>query len=389
MNLIRQMIVGLVAVAAAVALWAYHVPAAAPFLARIGVHDLLGVAPPAAPETGTRGRAPAGDVRVVVAAVTEGQVNARVSAIGDGRAARSVTVRAETTGLIREIPVQPGSRVEAGALVARLDDEAQRIALERARLMVDDATDDLDRLRTLRGSGGVSVVQVRAAELALRTAELAVDEAEFELERRRVTAPISGWIGLLAVEQGDRIGAQDEIAVITDRSSIQIDFRVPERFIGALSIGMPLEVTALARPDRVLRGEVEALDNVVDRASRTLRVQGRVDNGDDSLRAGQAFSVALDFPGEVLPAVDPLAIQWSGDGSFVWAVRDGKAVQVPVAIRQRNSDSVVVEGALGAGDLVVIEGVQGLRPGAGLEILSGAALGAGAAPATQAALRDL
>jgi RND family efflux transporter MFP subunit len=239
--------------------------------------------------------------------------------------------------------------------------------------MVVDAAADLDRLRQLSASGAVSDVQIRTAELALRTAELEVAQAEFELEQRRIIAPISGWAGLLSVEEGARITAQDSIAVIADRSSIEIDFRVPERFIGALSIGMPIEVTPLARPDRVLTGEIVALDNVVDRASRTLRVQGELDNADDSLRAGQAFSVALSFPGETLPSVDPLAIQWSGEGSFVWVARDGAAVRVPVTIRQRNSDSVLVEGAVSPGDLVIIEGVQTLRPGSEVQIVTGAA----------------
>jgi RND family efflux transporter MFP subunit len=199
-----------------------------------------------------------------------------------------------------------------------------------------------------------------------------VEQAEFDLSLRRITAPISGWAGLLEVAEGDRIGTQDTIAVLSDRSSLQIDFRVPERFIGQLSIGMGVEVTALARPDHPLSGEIVALDNLVDRTSRTLRVQAQLDNADDSLRAGQAFSVTLSFPGDTLASVDPLAIQWSGDGAYLWAARDGQAARVPVTIRQRNADSVLVDGDLAPGDLVIIEGVQTLRPGAELQIVEGA-----------------
>lgn len=374
MKIVRQAVFALGATLAAIGIWAVYVPAAAPYLERIGVYDLLGLDAPAAPVAEGAGRGfGGGAAQVVVAEAGSGQVNARVSAIGDGRALRSVTVRSDATGMIRELVIAPGRFVEAGALVAQLDDDAERIALERARLMVMDATRNLERLQQLGGSGAVSAVQIREAELALRTAELEVEQAEFDLSQRRITAPIDGWAGLLEVAEGDRIGAQDTIAVLTDRSSIQIDFRVPERFIGALSLGMPIDVTPLARPDQVLAGEVVALDNVVDRASRTLRVQGQLDNADDSLRAGQAFSVALSFPGETLPSVDPLAIQWSGEGAFVWVVRDGQAARVPVVIVQRNADSVLVEGAVAPGDPVIIEGVQTLRPGAPVEIVTGAA----------------
>jgi RND family efflux transporter MFP subunit len=373
MNFLKQASLGLVAIALCVALWVFYVPSAAPYLERVGVYSLLGIEPPAqAAEEGGR-RFGGGATQVVVAPVTTLQANARVASIGDGRAARSVTVRSEATGMIAELAVDPGAYVEEGALLIRLEDEGERIALERARLTYDDAQGDLDRLSQLREAGAASGVQLREAELAYRSAELEVDQAQIDLSQRSIMAPISGWVGLLDVEQGDRIGTQDVIAVITDRSSIQIEFRVPERYIAELSVGMPVTVTPLARPDDEIAGEIIALDNVVERASRTLRVQARVPNADDSLRVGQAFEVTLSFSGEDLPAVDPLAIQWSSDGSFVWVARDGEAVRVPVIIRQRNADAVLVEGALEEGDMVVTEGVQSLRPGGAVEIVSGAA----------------
>lgn len=371
MNLVKQFVLGLLAIVAALAIWIAYVPSASPFLERAGVYDLLGLEPPARDDAGGSARRFGGGAsQVVVAHAVAGQMNDRVSAIGDGRALRSVTVRSEATGMIRALPVRPGSHVESGALLAQLNSDAERISLERARLMVADASTDLDRLRQLSGSGSVPAVQIREAELALRTAELQVEQAEFDLQQRQITAPIAGWVGLLEVEQGDRISAQEAIAVITDRSSLRIEFRVPERFISQLTLGMPMEVTALAQPDDVLIGEIAALDNVVDRASRTLRVQGSLDNLNDSLRDGQAFSVTLYFPGESLPSVNPLAIQWSGAGSFVWVVREGAAQRVPVIIRQRNSDSVLVEGALAPGDPVIVEGVLTLRPGAEVEIVT-------------------
>jgi predicted aconitase with swiveling domain len=74
------------------------------------------------------------------------------------------------------------------------------------------------------------------------------------------------------------------------------------------------------------------------------------------------------FPGDTYPSVNPLAIQWSTDGAYVWAVRDGRARQTPVTIIQRNTDSVLVDGPLVAGDTVVTEGVQTVREGAEIMI---------------------
>ena len=369
MNILKQLGLGIIAIVAVVAIWVMYVPSAAPFLDRIGAYDLIGMDPPETTQDQARGFGGAA-AQVVVAEATIGQVNARVSAIGDGRAAQTVTIRSVTAGIINDLPLMPGSYVEQGALVAQMDDAAERIAVERARLMLADTTDEFDRLRQLGQSGAVANASIRTAELALRTAELELEQAEFDLEQRRINAPISGWVGLLDAGQGDRIGAQEPIAVITDRSSLQIDFRVPERYINELSIGMAMQVTPLSRPDQQMQGEIVALDNVVDRASRTLRIQGRLDNDDDRLRAGQAFSVSLSFPGDSLPAVDPLAIQWAGDGSFVWLVEDDVAKRVPVTIRQRTASTVIVEADITPGDRVIIEGVQNLRPGAPVEIVT-------------------
>ncbi len=376
MAMLRQLLLAAVVIAGTLALWITYVPSAAVWLERTGLLDTLGIEMAAAAEPEESGPTRGGGAtQVITAEVTQGTLNDRVTAVGDGRALRSVTVRSEATGFIREIAFDAGSYVEQGSVMVRLDDEAEQIALERARLMLTDAQDELERLSSLQNSGAVTTVRIREAELALRNAELEIRQAEFDLAQRVIRAPIAGWIGILEVEQGDRVSAEDELAVLTDRSQLLIDFRVPERVIGQLKPGMSVQLSPLANRGQVLTGEVATIDNVVDRASRTLRVQARIDNDDDRLREGMAFSVVLHFEGEEYPAINPLSVQWSAEGSFVWAVRDGKAQQVPIVIRQRNSDSVLVEADLATGDQIVTEGVQTLRPGSEVSVSNAAAPG--------------
>lgn len=375
MAFLKQLILGLAVIAVTLAIWIAYVPGAADMLDRMGLLDLLGIERAQSDDGDTGGRrwGGGGPAQVVTAPVALGVLDDRITAIGDGRALRSVTVRAEATGRITEIDFEAGTHVDKGAVIFRLDAEAERIAVERARLKLGDARDEADRLSRLEGSGTVTTVRTREAQLALQIAELDLRQAEFDLAQREIRAPIAGWIGLTETSVGDRVNAQEALGVITDRSRILIDFRVPERVIGQLDVGMALEATPLAMPGTTLKGEVSAIDNVVDRASRTLRVQGRLDNEGDRLRAGMAFSVTLAFEGERYPAIDPLALQWSSDGAFVWAVRDGKAQRVTVVIRQRNADSVLVEADLEPGEPVVTEGVQTLRPGAEVSIANEAA----------------
>jgi len=322
------------------------------------------------PETAARGseRSRGPQMAVVVAPVETATINDRLSAIGTGRANRSVTVNPYTNGRLTEILVKPGDVVTENDIIAKLDSEAEEIAVDRARIALEDAEARSERIVALRKSNTATAVQVTEAELALSNARLALRDSELELERRSIRTPISGIVGILPVEAGNYVTTQTAIATIEDRSTITVDFWVPERFASGISVGDALSATPIARPTDLLSGTVSAVDNRLDEASRTLLVQARLDNAADTLRPGMSFQVAMKFPGDSYPSVDPLAIQWGTDGAFVWAVRDEMAVRVPVRIVQRNTESVLVSADLAEGDSVVTEGVHTVRDGAKLLI---------------------
>ncbi|WP_223428642.1 efflux RND transporter periplasmic adaptor subunit [Tateyamaria pelophila] len=369
MKAIRQVIVCLVIVAAGIYILGNQVPAAQGVLDRFGLLAPLGIERAEEGVADTTARRPrSGATQVITTTVGEQVLADRITAIGDGRAKFAVTVRSNAVGVITDLSLTAGSYVQAGTVIARLRDEAEQIAHEMAQIELEDARIQEQRVARLETAGAVTEVRRRETEVAVRTAELAVRQAEFDLSQRQVMAPISGWVGLIDVQEGDRVNAQDILTTISDRSDILIDFRVPERVVGKMRLGQQIEVMPLGLRNVLLAGEIAAIDSVVDRASRTLLVRGRVANTDDRLRAGMAFSVAMSFPGETLLSIAPLALQWSSEGAFVWTVRDGKAMQATVDIVQRNSDAVLVASDdLKVGEIIVTEGVQTLRKGAEVE----------------------
>lgn len=370
---------------AAVPLSARFLPASHPMLERIGVLGpmaAMGVvpAPGEGPGQGAGGGAAGGGwgggqgsaVQVLAVAPERVQLRDVITAIGSARGVHAVDLAPEVAGRLLALRVAPGDRVAAGQLVAELDDEAARLATERARLVLADASATLDRLDRLEASGSASTLQRQEAELARRTADLALQAAERDLADHRLTAPINGYVGLIDVQVGNLITPSSVVTRIEDRSSLLLEFRVPERVAARIAAGDPVEVTAVSAPQDLIEGRIVAVDNRVDDASRTLRVEAEIANPNDDLRPGMAFRIALQFTGQEYPAVDPLAIQWGADGAFVWVVRGGKAQSLPIRILQRNADAVLVEAALAPGDLVVTEGVQALRPGAEVQLSSGA-----------------
>ncbi|MEQ1944853.1 efflux RND transporter periplasmic adaptor subunit [Mesorhizobium sp. VNQ89] len=375
----KQLLLAVVMLVVAAGLWARFFPGAPEILAGWGINiGSNAVAEGRPAETGQRRDAGGPQTAVVTATVKRAVINDRLSAIGTGRANNSVTVKPYTSGRVNSIDVASGARVKAGTVIARLDSDVEEISLDRAKIALADAEAKLERMQSLRKANTATQVQVTDAELAVGNARLALRDAQLNLDRRAITAPIAGIVGILPVEAGNYVTTETVVATVDDRSSIKIDFYVPERFAANMVVGGNLTASPIARPDEIFEGEVSAVDNRVDDKSRTLLVQAQIPNERDTLRAGMSFKVEVRFPGDAFPSVDPLAIQWGTDGAFVWVVRDGKAKRVPVSVVQRNTESVLVAAeGIDQGDSVVTEGVHAVREGADVLIANSVPVAAG------------
>ncbi|MDB5541495.1 MAG: putative Co/Zn/Cd efflux system rane fusion protein [Devosia sp.] len=399
----RQLLLSLVVIGAAAAAYVFLVPGAHDTLARFGIE--LPFAPQAEAATGPAGQAGAqaqqgggqagggqggGGQRggpggrggnrtmvVVTAPVLSATINDKLTAIGEGAAAHSVTVVSPANGTLAELLVKPGDAVAAGAVIGQLDAEAEQIALQGAQLAFDDAETALTRTNALAKANNATSVQVAAAQLAFNKARLDQQNAALALQKRTISTPIAGVVGLFQVSPGNTVTAQTVVTTIEDTSHILVSFWVPERYASAITPGMPVTAAAVALPGETIAGAVSAVDNRIDSASRTLKVEAEIPNEAGRLRPGMSFSVSMAFPGEQFPSVDPLAIQWSSQGSYLWKFVDGKVDRVPVEIIQRNSDGVLVKAELAEGDQVVTQGVQQLTAGASVRLLDDPAGGAG------------
>ncbi|WDZ75236.1 efflux RND transporter periplasmic adaptor subunit [Ensifer adhaerens] len=376
MRVWKQLAVSAAVLLVGATVWVRFVPGAGETLAAIGVShpliDALSKPGSGGGQGGERGngRGQGGNNAILVMVRPSGTsiVNDRLNAIGNGEAIHSVTVTPTATGNLTEILVRSGDRVAEGQVIARLDSDDQKIAADQARLNRDSAREKVERYRNLSTARAVTAVEVRDAEIAMQTAELALKTAELDLKRRDIVAPSKGVVGIITVNVGDYVTTTAPIAVVDDRSEILVDFWVPERFANKITVGQPVTAFAIAQPANQLDGAIHAIDNRLDQASRTLRVRARLENPDDRLRAGMSFSVTVAFDGDTYPTVDPLAIQWSSEGSYIWRVAGDKSEKVPVKIIQRNPDKVLVDAALNEGDEIVTEGVQRLRDGGDVRI---------------------
>lgn len=403
--MLKQLLISVVVIVAAAAAYIFFVPGAPEMLARVGITLPVEATttqeastPAAGAQTQRQGGAPQAGQRpggqgggrggfggrnqtmvVVTAAVTTGKINDKLSAIGEGAAAQSVTVMAPANGTLTELLVDPGQVIEAGATIGKLDSDAEGIAFERATIAQQDADASLKRTQELAKANSATTVQLNAAQLAATNAALETRNAALALERRTITSPIGGTVGLFQVSAGNTVSAQSIVTTIEDTSHIIVSFWAPERYASMITSGMPVTASAVALPGEQITGEVSAIDNRIDPASRTLKVQARIENANGKLRPGMSFSVSMSFPGEEFPTVDPLSVQWSSNGAYLWKYAEGKVQRVGLSIIQRNSDGVLVKGDLTPGDQVVVQGVQQLSDGATVRLLDEPVADAGGA----------
>lgn len=302
--------------------------------------------------------------RPVITAPTVWQTEqTRVEAVGTSRALQSVTLYPMAAGEVVGIHFKAGQKVEAGQTLLELDSRDEKLAVEIARVQLEDAQRLLDRYKRTQGSGAVTVSTLDEAKSGVDRARLALQRAEVALDNRSIEAPFAGYVGLTTLDRGARVDTGTIITTIDARGVLLVTFELPEILLGQLQPEQQIALTTWADTSRETRGKVVDIDSQVDPQTRTFAVRAHVDNTDDTLRPGMSFRIILNLEGGRYPTVPEAALQWGGDGAYVWAVQDGKAARVTATIVQRRDGRILMDAALPEGTPVVVEGVQRMREG--------------------------
>jgi RND family efflux transporter MFP subunit len=300
---------------------------------------------------------------VITTAVTWENEQTRVEAVGTSRALRSVTLFPEVAGEVVAVHFSAGQKVKAGQTLLELDSRDEKLAVDMARVELADAQRLYDRYRRTEGSGAVTVSTLDDAKSAVDRARLALARAEVALNYCSIKAPFAGYVGLTTLDPGARIDPNTAITTIDDRSILLVTFELPEILLGKLKVGDEIALGTWADSSRNTPGKVVEIDSRVDPQTRTFTVRAHVDNADDGLRPGMSFRIVMTLAGRRYPFVPEAALQWGGEGAYVWAVRGGKATRVSATVVQRREGRILLDAALPEGTPVVVEGVQRMREG--------------------------
>jgi RND family efflux transporter MFP subunit len=330
--------------------------------------DRRGGGPQAGGQGGGRGGAQGGPggmaPAITTAAVSPAAIGRTIEAVGAGRAAKSVTLVAEATGLVETVAHEAGDAVKPGEVILKIDDAEQRIAVARARAQYPVAKANNERYAALYKEDSASKLEADNAFNAYKAAEAELRAAEYALRQRTIVAPFEGVVGLTSIEAGDYVRSGDVVTTIDDLSALIVEFAAPQEAAAFVAVGQAVEASLAGAGGERMTGTISAVDSRIDSASRTLKVEATFSGAGGTIIPGATYAVTTTNEGAAALSMPGLAVQWDRTGAYVWKLgSDRAAVRAGVRVLQRRDDVAVVDGEVKAGDLVVVEGADRVRPG--------------------------
>jgi membrane fusion protein, multidrug efflux system len=337
----------------------------------------------------SRRTAPPG-VPVATAVVSRADIPIRLSALGSVTAFNTVTVRPRVDGQLVQVSFREGQFVKQGDSLARIDPRPFQVQLEQAegqlardQAQLANAKVDLTRYQTLWKEDSIAQQNVSAQESSVKQLEAAlevdksaIDNARLNLTYSKITAPISGRVGLRLVDVGNVVTAAGTVGlvVITQVEPIAVVFTLPEDALRTVlprirdGASLPVDAFDRAGATRLASGTLLTVDNEIDQSTGTVRLKAVFDNRNQALFPSQFVNIQLladTQHNQVVAAT--AAVQQGPQGSFVYVIRDGKAVVRPVKVGITDGDRVSILGGVDAADVVVTDGIDRLRDGAAVE----------------------
>lgn len=320
-------------------------------------------APPATPK-----KKPAPPVIVHVA--TKADVKVVEHTIGTIISPATVQITAQVQGQLIKSYFTEGQMVQQGQLLFQIDPKPYQAALDSALATMADAKAKAERYAKLLAANAVSPQDADDARATYLTAKAAAETARINLGYTRVTSPIEGKTGPIMIQPGNQVMASASAAsgavvaatgattlvTVTQLHPIKVSFSLPQSDLPRIQARMAAHELVVDLGNKHT-APVDFVSNQVNAQTGTIELRATFPNIDNALVPGQLLDtgVVLDIiKGATVVPHD--AVNAGLDSSYVYVVRDGKAVMVKVKVLHDNLTSAAVQGDLKPGEKVITDG---------------------------------
>jgi multidrug efflux system membrane fusion protein len=327
----------------------------------------------------------AGAAPVKVAAVDIGNMPVVEHTIGTVMANSTVQVNARIQGQLIKAFFKEGQMVKAGDILFQIDSRPYQAVYDNALASLATAKAKADRYARLTAQNAVAPQQFDDAQAAYLEAKAAVESARLNVEFTTIRAPVNGKTGPILIQPGNMIAAAtasttaSSLVSIAEIQPVKISLSLPQSDLPRIQArqakgGLTLQISMHEAGGKDIQVPVNFIGNAVTSTTGTIELRASYPNPDMALVPGQLVDVTVALA-EIANAtlVPREAVNTGPDGQFVYAVRDGRAEQVPVKVLFDSGVDDAVAGDLRKGELVVTEGQLRVVPGAKVSIsISGA-----------------
>jgi RND family efflux transporter MFP subunit len=318
-----------------------------------------------------------------VVIVTSQEIRTGPTLSGTIEPERMATIRAEVNGAVIATLAEPGQRVEAGALLARLDDSAirdqalsARAAIATAESANDIARKELARAEALEKAGAIAIRDLErarngalAAQTQLANAKAIGAGAEKQLSKTRIVAPFGGVVSARQVNAGDVASPGNALFTVVDPSTMRLEASVPVDALVSVKVGLPVEFGVSGYEQR-FTGRVTRVNPTADPATRQVRIIATIPNAGSTLVGGLFAEGRVATEIKSAAVVPIVAVDERGVRPSVMRIRNGRVerVEIELGLRDNQTETVEVRSGVVQGDTLLLGTARGLTPGTPVKV---------------------
>ena len=317
-------------------------------------------------------------VTVSVAPVKVADWKPYIASIATLQAVNGVNLAPQVPGIVTKIYFESGQMIQAGQPVVVMDTSVLQAQLQNAMADMDYKEANYKRFEKLYKTKIVTHDQLDQTRSTYIQAFATVNQIKAEINHMAVVAPFTGKLGIRQVNLGQYLSPGTVVTNLQQIDPIYVNFSVPSQNLSQIAIGEPIEVTFDAYPGQVYQGKVIAMDASFDQDTRSINVQGELQNPKGELYPAMFGEVRVILPSLKNTIVIPqTAVVYTLYGNSVFVVtkktdEKGKeqwiVSQKNVVLGQRRGTEIAILSGLSASDQVVTSGQIKLQNGASVAI---------------------